>query len=275
MRHGGFAPQSRQQPELKGMASWRHDWSNSKLWKLLNDSRCYDASSYSGKKFRALLGMPRVIFDELADEAQQCPGLADVKKMARGPPRIPLTLKLARTTERKCFAHVLLPSAGLDGRSRDQVSAVPLLDVAVAAATLAAAAVRHATLAVASPPSPLLPLTAATSATLAAAAFAHRSHLHPYSPPPSSSQPPRDHHRRRHSRATAATLAVASPPSPTTIAASLSVAAHLVASAVATALSASAPSRPPSHACMCRTCLLSPRDDAAGWPAPCRQRAAR
>ena len=76
--------------------------------------------------------------------------------------------------------------------------AVSLLDVAVAAATLAAAAVRHATLAVASPPSPLLPLTAATSATLAAAALAHRSQNHPYSPPPSPSQPPRDHHRRRH-----------------------------------------------------------------------------
>ena len=36
LRHGGFAPHKRQQPELDGMAAWRHQWWISKLWKLVS-----------------------------------------------------------------------------------------------------------------------------------------------------------------------------------------------------------------------------------------------
>ena len=68
-RRGGYRPHKRQQTELHGREGWRHRWRESPLWRLVQQEDTYDESTWHGNRFRSLLGVPRVIFDELETEA--------------------------------------------------------------------------------------------------------------------------------------------------------------------------------------------------------------
>ena len=94
---GSWEPHKRQQPELNGIEGWRHQWWKSRLWIMLQDDDTKDPSTYRGSRFRSLLGVPRVIFDELVVEAQQWRGTQDHRAGdgVKAPPTIPAKLKLA------------------------------------------------------------------------------------------------------------------------------------------------------------------------------------
>ena len=60
----GYHPLHKLHPEREGMEAWRHEWHKSKLWILLNDPDTGDPDTVAGARFREMLGVPRVMFDE-------------------------------------------------------------------------------------------------------------------------------------------------------------------------------------------------------------------
>ena len=101
LRRGGWHPTPRQQPGALGMAAWRHRWRTSKLSQLLARTDTYQEDTYGGKLFRSRLSVPRLLFDNLLEEAASYPELKNHQagdgQGAKGPPCIPLSIKLGGT----------------------------------------------------------------------------------------------------------------------------------------------------------------------------------
>ena len=95
-RRGGYHPHKKQRPGVAGRAGWQQEWWKGKLWRLLEEPRTYNESSWFGNRFRSLFGVPRILFDELEDEADIW--MPDNKQQgSKGAASIPGRLKLAAT----------------------------------------------------------------------------------------------------------------------------------------------------------------------------------
>ena len=58
-RRGGWQhPQPQQNPDGRGVGKWRCKYQLGHLWRLLQNERTYDSTSYWGKRFRSDLGVP-------------------------------------------------------------------------------------------------------------------------------------------------------------------------------------------------------------------------
>ena len=78
LRKGGYRPTPQQDPEAAtGQSRWRHKWWLSRGYKMLERDATYDEASHWGKLFRSRTGVPRILFDQLVDEAKSYDELPD------------------------------------------------------------------------------------------------------------------------------------------------------------------------------------------------------